>query len=90
MANLQVRIDNHLRDQAQAIAADMGIDLASAVRMFLMQMIRENGLPFRPGGDPFYSTRNQTALEKSIAQINAGQTVTKTMDDLESMGLNGA
>ncbi len=85
MANLQVKIDDSLRDNAQAVAASMGLDLASAVRVFLTQMVHENGFPFRPTGDPFYSSRNQAALAKSIAQLNNGETITKTMDELEGM-----
>ena len=85
MPNVQVRIDENLRAQAQAVAASMGIDLASAVRMFLTQMVRENRLPFQPTGDPFYSAKNQAALEKSIADLNAGKMITKNLEELESM-----
>lgn len=85
MANVQIRVDENLKIQAQAVATSMGIDLASAVRMFLAQMVKENGLPFQPSGDPFYSTKNQAALEKSITQINTGQTVTKNIEELEMM-----
>ena len=85
MANVQVRVEENLRAQAQAVAASMGLDLASTVRLFLTQMVRENGLPFRPTADPFYSTRNQAGLEKSVAQLNAGQAVTKTLAELEDM-----
>ncbi|MDL2210762.1 type II toxin-antitoxin system RelB/DinJ family antitoxin [Desulfovibrio sp. OttesenSCG-928-O18] len=85
MANVQVKVDEQLRDNAQAVAASMGLDLASAVRMFLTQMVRENGMPFKPSGDPFYNERNMAALAKSVAQLNAGQTVTKTLDELDRM-----
>lgn len=85
MANLQVKIDDNMRDRAQAVAASMGLDLASAVRMFLAQMIRENGIPFKPSGDPFYSPKNIAAIERSIAQIDAGHTITKTIEELERM-----
>ena len=85
MANVQVKVDDQLRDTAQAVAASMGLDLASAVRIFLTQMVRENGLPFKPSGDPFYSERNLAALDKSIAQLNASQTVTKTLNELDSV-----
>lgn len=83
MANVQVKIYDDLRDKAQAVAASMGLDLASAVRIFLTHMVRENGLSFKLGGDPFYSERNMAALEKSIAELNAGRTVPKTLDELE-------
>lgn len=85
MANVQVKVDDALKAKAQAVAASMGLDLASAVRIFLTQMVRENGLPFRPSGDPFYSEKNLAALDQSIAQIDAGQTVTKTLEELEDM-----
>lgn len=85
MANVQVKIDDNLRDMAQAVAASMGLDLASAVRMFLMQMVRENGMPFRPSGDPFYSPKNLAAIERSIEQFKTGETITKTLEDLEKM-----
>lgn len=73
MANVQVRVDENLRAQAQAVANSMGLDLASAVRMFLTQMVRENGLPFKPTGDPFYSTRNQTHLREVIEDLDKGR-----------------
>ena len=85
MANVQIKVDDQLRDKAQIVAASMGLDLASTVRMFLTQMVRENGLPFKPKGDSFYNERNLMALDKSIAQLDEGQTVTKTLDELENM-----
>jgi DNA-damage-inducible protein J len=87
MANVQVKVDDGLRAQAQAVAANMGIDLASAVRLFLTQMVRENGLPFRPYADPFFSAKNQAALQKSVTQLDDGQTVTKTINELENMAV---
>jgi DNA-damage-inducible protein J len=84
MANLQIRLDDELKNNAQAIASEMGIDLTTAVRMFLTQMVRNKGLPFTPSLDPFYSHENQTILEESIASLSSGRVVTKTMSDLES------
>ena len=43
---LQVRIDENLRSQAAAIYADLGIDLQTAVRIFLKRSVMVNGLPF--------------------------------------------
>ena len=73
MASIQVRVDESLRVQAQAVTSSMGIDLASAVRMFLVQMIKENGLPFKPSGDPFYSPQNQAHLAKVVEDMNNGK-----------------
>ena len=43
---LQVRLDEGLRAQAAAIYEALGIDLQTAVRIFLTRSVRENGLPF--------------------------------------------
>jgi DNA-damage-inducible protein J len=55
------------------------------VRLFLAQVVKENGLPFRPTNEPFYSAKNQEALRHSAAQIEAGQIVTKSLEELRSM-----
>lgn len=85
MANLQVKIDDQLRVDAHKVVSNLGLDLATAVRMFLKQMVRENGLPFRPTNDPFYSAENHESLRRSAAQMDAGQVVVKTLDELRSM-----
>lgn len=72
MANLQVKLDDSLRDDAQYVASQLGIDLPSAVRMFLVQMVRQNGLPFQASADPFYSPANQRYLKNVIAEIENG------------------
>ncbi len=85
MATMQIRIDETLRNEAARVAQGMGIDLSSAIRLFLSQMVKENGLPFRPTNDPFYSAGNQAALRRSVEQLEAGQTVMKSLDELERM-----
>ncbi len=85
MTTLQIRIDDTLRRQAAETAQEMGLDLSSAIRMFLTQMVKENGLPFRPTNDPFYSASNRAALRRSLRQMEAGDTVTVSMEQLEAM-----
>lgn len=43
---LQVRVEEGLRTQAAAIYEALGIDLQTAVRLFLKRSVMENGLPF--------------------------------------------
>ncbi len=75
MANLQVKIDDSLRDDAQFIANQIGLDVATAVRMFLVQMVRANGLPFQAVADPFYSVANQRYLERAAEDIKNGKNI---------------
>lgn len=43
---LQVRIDEQIRNQASDILNNLGLDMSSAVRLFLNRIIIEQGLPF--------------------------------------------
>ena len=48
MSNLlQVRVDNSVRTQAEEIFRNLGLDMSSAVRLFLNRVVLEQGLPFR-------------------------------------------
>lgn len=43
---LQVRIDDDLKAKATQIYSELGLDISSAVRMFLKRSVLENGIPF--------------------------------------------
>lgn len=48
MANglLQLRIDDNLRREAAAIYSQLGLDLPTAIRMFLTRSVQVRGIPF--------------------------------------------
>lgn len=73
MENLQIRIEQQLKDDAQQIAQQLGMDLSTAVKIFLTQMVNDHGLPFKPSLDPFYSEKNQARLAQSLAELNNGK-----------------
>ncbi len=75
MAHLKIRIDDNLEYKARKIAESMGLDLTGAVRLFLHQMVRDNGLPFRPTADPFYSESNIRHLKRALKDMNAGRNI---------------
>jgi DNA-damage-inducible protein J len=44
--NLNIRIDKKVKEQAEAIFSELGLNMTTAVNMFLRTTIRENGIPF--------------------------------------------
>lgn len=46
MAVVQVRVDDDLKNQASVIFNELGIDLSTAIRMFLKRTVLEKGIPF--------------------------------------------
>ncbi len=44
--NLNIRTDKEIKDQAEAIFNELGLNMTTAVNIFLRTAIRENGIPF--------------------------------------------
>ena len=58
MGVLQVRVDDELKNQANAVYEELGIDLSTAVRMFLKKSVAVKGIPFE-------TTIDESSLEMS-------------------------
>jgi addiction module RelB/DinJ family antitoxin len=56
---IQMRIDEETKTEATSILADMGIDITTAFRMFLKEVINERALPFRPKAKSYAFTDNE-------------------------------
>ena len=69
---LKMRVDPMLKEQAEALCAEMGLTLSTAYTMFLKAMVRTRSIPFPITADPFYSKKNQAYLAESIAELEAG------------------
>jgi len=46
VTNLNIRTDKEIKDQAEQIFNELGLNMTTAVNMFLRTVIRENGIPF--------------------------------------------
>ena len=64
-ANLNIRTDKEVKQAAEKIFEALGLNMTTAVNMFLRQTIRENGIPFELKLD----TPNQV----TIAAIEEGR-----------------
>ncbi len=52
MTTINVRIEQKTKTAASKALASMGLDLSSGVKLFLHQVITEQGLPFTPTKNP--------------------------------------
>lgn len=46
-ARIQIRTSEDMKRRASKLFEDLGLDLGTAINMFLSQSLREGGLPFR-------------------------------------------
>jgi DNA-damage-inducible protein J len=58
--SLQIKIDAELKEQAEAILESRGLNITTAVRMLLKQIVRTGETPF----DNVYAPRNITTPNK--------------------------
>lgn len=75
-STLQVRMETNLRKEAEALFANAGLDMSSAVRLFFRQAIIRQRLPFEvitECPDPFFSEANQRILAESIHSLERGE-----------------
>ena len=75
-STLQIRVDSNLRKEADELFALAGLDMSSAVRLFLRQSVIRRRLPFdvvSENPDPFWSEANQRVLRESIESFERGE-----------------
>lgn len=44
--NINIRTDGELKSRAQEILNDLGLDLSTAINIFLRQLVQKEGIPF--------------------------------------------
>ena len=73
-STLQIRVDSALRSQAEDFFNGAGLDISSAVRLFLKQVVIRRRIPFDViAEDPFWSDANQRVLAESIRSLEEGK-----------------
>jgi DNA-damage-inducible protein J len=63
MANLQVRLNDELKEQADMLFASLGLDTSTAVRMFLTVAVENDGLPFEVRHKPLSENMQQAIYD---------------------------
>lgn len=73
MTQINFRIEEDIKENAEKALKDMGLTMSSAITMFLVKVGREKRIPFEITADPFYSESNIRYLEKIASDINNGK-----------------
>lgn len=82
---INIRIDEDLKKQFEDFCNKTGLNISTAINIFVKTVVREQQIPFIIATDPFYSKANMRAIDESINQIKKGNVVVKTMDELKEM-----
>ena len=82
----QIRIDDELKNQATAIFEDLGLDLPTAVRIFLKRTVLQNGIPFSMTlpKQEYQATRAVRAMEQISAEAEKNGTSKMTLEEINA------
>ena len=67
--SMNIRMNSEVKRQAQELFAQFGLDMTTAVNMFLRQSVRQRGIPFALQLDPFFSEVNQERLLRAAERM---------------------
>jgi DNA-damage-inducible protein J len=81
---INFRVDEELKTKAEVILAEMGLNMSSALNIFLQQMVNKRALPFAvEAADPFYSKINQELLESRLANYKNNEKVERELIEVD-------
>jgi len=75
MAQVNIRLDDSLKEKADVLFEDLGLNMTTAFNIFVRQAVRQGGIPFdiTVNIDPFYSVGNMNVLKQSIKDADEGK-----------------
>ena len=63
MAQLNVRIDDELKEKSEKLFNELGLSFSSAISIFISQAVREQALPFKVAGS---KAKNITLASETV------------------------
>lgn len=66
MAQINLRVDDEVKKNAEGVFDEIGISLSAAINIYLKKVARERRIPFELTADPFYSEGNIKYLEQKF------------------------
>ena len=83
--NINIRMEENLKKEFDKFCSAVGMTMTTAFTIFAKKMSREKRIPFEVSVDPFYSENNIKILKESIKQLEKGEVVVKTLDELKEL-----
>lgn len=82
--NMNIRMDESTKKQSQRLFAEFGLDMTTAINMFLKQSIREQRIPFEL---KLYTTPNAETIEaiEEVEEMKRTGDFGKVYQDVDGM-----
>lgn len=74
---VSARIDADLKQEAMEVLKEIGLDMSTAINVYLKEIVRSRKIPFELSADPFYSESNMNYLNNLIEEYETGKIQTE-------------
>lgn len=78
-ANIIVRVDSQLKQQAEILFQEMGMNMSMAINIFLKQAVKDQGIPFTITNKPNRQT------QKAIKNSQNKKKLSKNFENVEDL-----
>ena len=81
MPTINIRIDEKLKKQSEAVLEELGMNMTTAITIYLKALVRNNGIPF------CLEIPNETTIKafKEIDDISSGKIKAKRYSSAEEL-----
>ena len=73
MAQISMRVDDDIKMRAEKACTAMGMNMTTAITIYLVKLGNEMRIPFEVSADPFYDKDHIAMLEKRAKDAKDGR-----------------
>ncbi len=84
MSNIQIRINEKDKKTAKMIFEKLGLDMSSAIKLFLRQTALRKGLPFLLTTENGLTLEEEEEIIKASTDVKKGKNVSRTLKGKEA------
>ena len=81
-STITVRVDDNVKKEASDIFKEVGMDMSTAINVYLKQVIRSNGIPFQVSADIPNAVTLRAIAEAEKGKMESFSSIDELMEDL--------
>ncbi len=85
MTTIQVRVDDHTKQASSKILEDLGLDVSSAIKVYLKQIIATKGIPFPLVTRNGFTPEQERDIQVASRDAKGKKNISRAMDVKETM-----
>lgn len=85
MSYIQLRIDDKTKNSAKKVLDELGVDMSSAIKVYLRQIVINQGIPFKLVTENGFTPDEEQEILKASEEAKRGKNVTEAMSPKEAV-----